>query len=209
MRVLAYLRVSTGEQAESGAGIEAQRQAILAEAARRGWSNVEFIEDSGFSGKTTNRPGLRIALEMLKRGEASVLVVSKMDRLSRSLLDFLTIMAEAERQGWSLVALDCPADPSTPAGEAMVSVMAAFSQLERRLIGQRTREALAVKRAAGVRLGRPPAIDEAVEQRIRAERAGGATLREIAERLNRDGVPTARGGRWYASTLQRVLGREA
>lgn len=207
MRVLAYLRVSTGEQAESGAGIEAQRQAILAEAARRGWSNVEFIEDSGFSGKTTNRPGLRIVLEMLKRGEASVLVVSKMDRLSRSLLDFVTIMAEAERQGWSLVALDCPADPSTPAGEAMVSVMAAFSQLERRLIGQRTREALAVKRAAGVRLGRPPAIDEAVEQRIRAERAGGATLREIAERLNQDEIPTARGGRWYASTLQRVLAR--
>ena len=154
MRVLAYLRVSTGEQAESGAGIEAQRQAILAEAARRGWSNVEFIEDSGFSGKTINRPGLRAALDMLKRGEATVLVVSKMDRLSRSLLDFVTIMAEAERQGWSLVALDCPADPSTPAGEAMVSVMAAFSQLERRLIGQRTREALAVKRAAGVRLGR-------------------------------------------------------
>ena len=59
MRVLAYLRVSTGEQAESGLGIEAQRQAILAEAARRGWSNVEFIEDSGFSGKTINRPGLR------------------------------------------------------------------------------------------------------------------------------------------------------
>jgi DNA invertase Pin-like site-specific DNA recombinase len=208
MRVLAYLRVSTGEQAESGAGIEAQRQAILAEAARRGWSNVEFIEDSGFSGKTINRPGLRAALDMLKRGEATVLVVSKMDRLSRSLLDFVTIMAEAERQGWSLVALDCPADPSTPAGEAMVSVMAAFSQLERRLIGQRTREALAVKRAAGVRLGRPPAIDDAVEQRIRAERASGATLREIADHLNDDGIPTARGGRWRASTLQRVLARE-
>ena len=208
MRVLAYLRVSTGEQAESGAGIEAQRQAILAEAARRGWSNVEFIEDSGFSGKTINRPGLRAALDMLKRGEATVLVVSKMDRLSRSLLDFVTIMAEAERQGWSLVALDCPADPSTPAGEAMVSVMAAFSQLERRLIGQRTREALAVKRAAGVRLGRPPAIDDAVEQRIRAERASGATLRGIADHLNDDGIPTARGGRWHASTLQRVLARE-
>ena len=137
-----------------------------------------------------------------------MLVVSKMDRLSRSLLDFVTIMAEAERQGWSLVALDCPADPSTPAGEAMVSVMAAFSQFERRLIGQRTREALAVKRAAGVRLGRPPAIDDAVEQRIREERASGATLRGIADHLNDDGIPTARGGRWRASTLQRVLARE-
>ena len=207
MRVLAYLRVSTGEQADSGAGIEAQRQAILAEAERRGWSIVEFIEDTGFSGKTTNRPGLRLALDMLTRGDANVLVVSKMDRLSRSLLDFLTIMGEAERQGWALIALDSPADPSTPAGEAMASVMMAFAQLERRLIGQRTREALAVKRAAGVRLGRPPSIDASIARRIRRERKSGRTLREIAQRLNADGVPTARGGRWYASTLQRVLAR--
>lgn len=124
MRVLAYLRVSTGEQADGGAGIEAQRQAILAEAERRGWSIVEFIEDTGFSGKTTNRPGLRLALDMLTRGEANVLVVSKMDRLSRSLLDFLTIMGEAERQGWALIALDSPADPSTPAGEMELVVRA-------------------------------------------------------------------------------------
>jgi len=80
-------------------------------------------------------------------GEANVPMVSKMGS-PEGLLDFVTIMADAERQGWSLVALDCPADASTPAGEAMVSVMAEFSQLERRLIGQRTREALAVKRAA-------------------------------------------------------------
>src|SRR3954469_5676226 len=94
-RYLAYLRVSTSEQADSRAGIDAQRAAILAEATRRGWSeaSLEWIEDAGYSGKDTKRPGLRMALEALERGKATALVVAKMDRLSRSLLDFMTIMA--------------------------------------------------------------------------------------------------------------------
>src|SRR3954454_13897767 len=162
MRIIAYLRVSTSEQADSRAGLEAQRAAILAEAQRRGWEHVEFIEDAGLSAKNLNRPGLADALERLRRGDAAVLVVSKMDRLSRSLLDFAGIMQRAQREGWALVALDSPADLSTPTGEAMASVLAVFAQLERRLIGQRTRDALAVKRAEGVTLGRPRTLDEAV-----------------------------------------------
>lgn len=128
---LAYLRVSTSEQADSGAGLAAQRAAILAEARKRGWSEVRFIEDAGYSGKDTRRPGLRLALEVLKRGEAAGLVVAKMDRLSRSMLDFTSIMGTAQRQGWVLLALDCPADPSTPMGEAVANVMMTFAQLER------------------------------------------------------------------------------
>jgi DNA invertase Pin-like site-specific DNA recombinase len=184
-RVVGYLRVSTDEQANSGAGIEAQRAAILAEAERRGWSaaDVEFIEDTA-SGKSTKRPGLQLAREALKRGDASALVVAKMDRLSRSLLDFTGIMAEAQRQGWALIALDCPADPSTPTGEAMASILATFAQLERRLIGQRTREALAVKRAQGVQLGRPRSLPAKVRKRIQRERAAGASLSAIARTLN-------------------------
>src|SRR5689334_12432638 len=118
---IGYLRVSSDEQANSRAGMEAQRASILAEARRRGWeeADIRWIEDAGYSGKDTRRPGLRLALEVLTRGEASGLVVAKMDRLSRSLLDFTQIMAAAQRQGWALIALDCPADPSTPTGEAM------------------------------------------------------------------------------------------
>src|SRR3954471_17120362 len=172
---IGYLRVSTDEQANSGAGIEAQRAAILAEAQRRGWAaaDIQWIEDAGYSGKDTRRPGIRLALEVLKRGDAAGLVVAKMDRLSRSLLDFTQIMAEAQRQGWAPVALDCPADPSTPTGEAMASILATFSQLERRLIGQRTREALVVKRAEGVRLGRPRSLPPRVVARVAREREEG------------------------------------
>ena len=116
-------------------------------------------------------------------------------------------MATAQKQSWALVALDVQVDSSTPSGEAMASMLAVFAQFERRLISERTKQALAQKRASGVRLGAPPEIDPSVASRIIEERAAGSTLREIAERLNRDGIPTARGGRWYASTLQRVVAR--
>jgi DNA invertase Pin-like site-specific DNA recombinase len=204
---IAYLRVSTSEQADSRAGMEAQRAAILAEAERRGWTEVRFIEDAGHSGKSTKRPGLALALEALKRGEAAGLVVSKMDRLSRSLLDFAKIMDVAQRQGWALIALDCPVDPSTPTGEAMASIVATFAQLERRLIGQRTREALAAKRAAGVRLGRRYELPRDVAQRILDARREGKSLRAIAASLNDEGVPTAHpeGVQWYASTVRAVI----
>ena len=99
---------------------------------------------------------------MLEAGDAAALVVAKLDRLSRSMIDFTALMATAQKQGWALVALDCAVDTTTPAGEAMANVLATFAQFERRLISQRTREALAVKRAQGVRLGRPPTLPQAV-----------------------------------------------
>lgn len=156
------------------------------------------------------RPGLAHALERLKRDESSVLIVSKMDRLSRSLLDFAGIMQRAQREGWTLVALDSPADLSTPSGEAMASVMAVFAQLERRLIGQRTKEALAVKKAQGVRLGRPPGVAAEVARRIIQERERGLSWPAIAARLNDDGVPTAHGGeQWWPATVRKVALRAA
>jgi len=198
--------VSTEEQADSGAGMEAQRAAILAEAERRGWEVVGVIEDAGWSAKDLRRPGVQAALEELRRGRADALVVAKLDRLSRSLLDFAAVMQTAQRQGWALVALDVNVDTTTPAGEMVANVMATFAQFERRLIGQRTREALAAKRAAGVRLGRPPVVAEEVVARVRRERAEGRSLRAIAEGLDADEVPTAHGGaRWHASTVRAVL----
>jgi len=207
MRVLAYVRVSTSEQADSRAGIEAQRAAILAEAKRRGWEQVEVIEDAGFSARSVNRPGLTLALDRLKRGEASVLVVAKMDRLSRSLLDFAGIMQRAQREGWALVALDSPADLTTPSGEAMAGVMAVFAQLERRLIGERTRAALAQRREAGMRLGRPRLIPPEVEARARELRAQGLSVRKVGAQLVAEGFQPPSGGAWNPATLQRVFAR--
>jgi DNA invertase Pin-like site-specific DNA recombinase len=88
----------------------------------------------------------------------------------------------------------------------MANMLATFAQFKRRLISQRTKEALAVKKASGVRLGRPPTMPQAVVKRIQRQRARGDSLRKIAAALNEDGVPTAQGGvRWYAGTVRHVL----
>jgi DNA invertase Pin-like site-specific DNA recombinase len=210
-RVIAYVRCSTEEQADSGAGLQAQRTAILAEAQRRGWAEADltFVEDAGYSGKNLDRPGIVAALDALRHHKADALVVSKLDRLSRSLLDFAGLMDRASREHWALIALDVGVDTTTAHGEMIASVMAVFAAFERRLIGQRTKDALAAKRASGVRLGRQRVIPSDVVARIVAERASGATLRVIVDGLNRDAVPTGRGGRrWYVSTVQAVLAQE-
>jgi DNA invertase Pin-like site-specific DNA recombinase len=167
---------------------------------------VAVIEDAGWSAKDLRRPGIKAALETLEAGDAKALVVAKLDRLSRSLLDFAGLMAKAQRQGWGVITLDVQVDTSTASGEAMANMLATFAQFERRLIGQRTREALAVKKAAGVRLGRPPTVPASGVHRIQHQRARGDSLLVIAESLNLDRVPTAQGGaRWYAATVRQVL----
>lgn len=203
--VLGYVRVSTEEQATSGLGLADQRRAIAAEADRRGW-HVEWIEDAGYSARDLRRPGVATALDRLAQGEARTLVVSKLDRLSRSLVDFAGLMARAQKQGWALVALDLGVDTTTASGELVANVMAAVAQWERRIISDRTKAALAMKRAEGVRLGRPVTLPPSLRQRIADERATGASLRAIAAGLNAEGVPTAHGGaQWRPSTVRGVL----
>ncbi len=203
---VAYLRVSTAEQADSGAGLDAQRATVEAECARRGWTLTAVYVDAGASGKSLDgRPQLAEALAAVDNGTAAALVVAKLDRLSRSVRDAAGLLERAQRAGWALVASDLGVDTSTPAGEAMANVMASFGQLERRMIGARTRDALAAKRAAGVRLGRPSALpSEVVERIVRAHEAGDGWS-AIARALNADGVPTAQGGAtWYPATVRKV-----
>jgi len=205
-RVVGYVRVSTDEQRESRAGLEAQRAAILSECERRGWQLVDVLEDAGYSAKDLKRPSVQAALELLQTGGAQALVVAKLDRLSRSMLDFAGIMAAAQKQGWGVIALDCAVDTTTPAGEAMANILASFAVFERRLISQRTKDALAIRKSQGVKLGRPRTLPDEIVDRVTSERASGKTLSAIAEGLNADRTPTAQAGkRWYASTINAVL----
>jgi DNA invertase Pin-like site-specific DNA recombinase len=139
------------------------------------------------------------------RGEADVLVVAKLDRLSRSVRDFATLVERAGRNGWSLVALDIDVDTSTPTGELMANIYGSVAQWERRIIGQRTSEAMQAMKNRGVRLGRPVELAADVRLRIATERAAGRSLRVIADDLNSQAVPTARGGKWHASTVRAVV----
>lgn len=205
-RVIGYLRVSTEEQAMSGLGLADQRSVIATEGERRGWTDLEFISDDGFSAKNLSRPGIASALDLLRRGHASVLVVAKLDRLSRSLLDFATLMDQAKRESWELVVLDLAIDTTVPSGQLMANVMAAFAEYERQLIGARTSAALQQLKGQGTRLGRPRDLAPTITTRIVNSRRSGMTLAAIAKELNTDGVRTARGGRaWYPSTVRAVL----
>lgn len=204
-KAIGYCRVSTGEQVTSGAGLDAQRAALQAEADRRGWA-LEFVTEDGLSAKDLNRPALTEALARLDRGEADVLMVSKLDRLSRSVKDFGGLLERAAKRRWSVLCLDLGVDTTTPVGEFTANVVVSASQYERRLIGQRTKDALAAKKAAGVRLGRPRQLSGEIVQRIVSAKAAGSSLAGIARDLTTEGVPTAQGGqRWYASTVAAVL----
>jgi DNA invertase Pin-like site-specific DNA recombinase len=203
MRAVAYYRVSTDEQAASGLGLDAQAAAVTAAVTARGWNLAATYTDTG-SGKDMRRRSLTDALADLDR-DGGVLVVAKLDRLSRSVLDFARIAEHAKRAGWSVVALDVDVDTTSPTGELVANITASVAQWERRIISARTSAALQAKKANGARLGRPVVLDQSVRDRIAAEHAAGGTLAGIARTLNTDEVPTARGGRWYASTVRAVL----
>jgi DNA invertase Pin-like site-specific DNA recombinase len=200
-----YSRVSTEEQAESRNGLDAQLATIDAEADRRGWA-IEHFADEGKSGKDINE-NLREVLGLLACGQGDGLVVAKMDRLARSVLHASEIIEQATRQGWSLVILDMQLDLTTPAGEAMAHMLATFAQFERRLISQRTKEALAARKARGSRLGPKPKAPAGVIRRIVMDRNAGLSYRRIADALTAEGVltPAGRPTAWEHSTVRRIF----
>jgi DNA invertase Pin-like site-specific DNA recombinase len=131
-----------------------------------------------------------------------VLIASKLDRVARSSLDFANLMGRAKSRGWRIVVLDADVDTTTASGELMATT-AAFAQYERQLIATRTSEAM---KARGVRLGRPVDLPDDVRRRIAVAHASGKSPRAIAADLAADAVSTARGARWFASTVAAVLG---
>jgi len=204
-KAIGYIRVSTEEQAQSGLGLADQEAKIRDEAERRGYELVAIVSDAGYSAKNLKRPSLIAALDELDAGNAQVLIASKLDRLSRSVADFTGLMVRAEKKGWQLSVLDLGLDTSTPNGKFMAHVLVAAAQLERELIGQRTRTALRVARNKGTVLGRKRQVSEEIYKRIASERASGLSLYKIAAGLNADGIPTAHGGaKWYASTVTAI-----
>ncbi|MHA7649397.1 recombinase family protein [Mycobacterium sp. ML2] len=204
-RTVAYLRVSTDEQS---AGIEAQRATINFIAKQRGLEIVSWQIDENVSGaaEIACRPALVEALNLLDNNQADRLIVAKLDRLARNTIIALQIDLAASKAGWSIVFGDFDIDTSTAVGKMTLTNLAAVATFERDRISERTREALAVKRAQGVRLGRPDELPPEIAKRIVSERKQGKSIRAIAKDLTADGIPTARGGKtWQGSTIQAVL----
>jgi len=202
--VIVYRRVSTAEQGDSRLGLEAQQAAILAEVEQRGWNIAGEYQDVASGRRISGRLGLAQAIEHARK-TGGVLVASKLDRVSRDVIDFASLLRDAERQGWSVLVLDLQLDTTTPVGRFTAVMLANAAEFERRQIGERTRVALAAKKARGERLGRPRQTPQELVDRVVRERDDGSTWRAIADRLNAEGVPTQRGGAaWRVSTVQRL-----
>lgn len=204
MRAIGYVRVSTGEQGDSGAGLEAQEALIRAEVAHRGWDLVDMRSDVASGKSLRRRDALGMTLRDLAAGHADALVVAKLDRLSRSVMDFAGIMETAKAEGWSVVVLDLAVDTTTTNGELIANIMISLAQWERRLIGDRTRAALGAVKARGTRLGRRPNVDDDTVRLIRILRAEGQSWQRIADALAREGIPTAQGGQWHGATVRKI-----
>lgn len=216
---VAYYRVSTAEQGQSGLGLEAQEAAVRTFATARGWRIVAEYRDVA-SGKSDHRPGYLAALDHCRRMGA-FLVAAKLDRITRRAHTLSALLEEGIR----------PRTADMPdADDLMLRVYAAMAQRERELISERTKAALAAAKARGQQLGgdrgfRPAAPPDAkaaaAARSTAAERAawqampaieearmaGATSLHAIAATLNRDGIPTPRGGAWTATAVRRVLAR--
>jgi DNA invertase Pin-like site-specific DNA recombinase len=217
---VAYLRVSTQRQQRSGLGIEAQRAAIARFAEAEGLTIIgEYVEaESGKGADALDlRPQLAAALAAARKAKCAV-VVAKLDRLSRDVAFVSGLMAQ--RVPFIVAELGRDADPF------MLHLYAALAEKERRLISERTKAALAAKKASGIKLGNPRNIAQAGEIGRNVQTAsadefvasvmpiidgvrstGATTLEAITQALNQRGIRTARGAKWYASSVMNVLQR--
>lgn len=221
--VVAYYRVSTTRQGESGYGLEAQQVAVAALLERQGHTLVgEHTEVE--SGRKADRPQLAAALAEVRQRKA-ILCVAKLDRLARDVELIARLVKETERNGFGgLLFADFPdVDPSTPEGELFINQMAAFAQFEARRISQRTKAGLAVAKSRGVQLGgRRPGQERAAEasrqkaqdaaERLRGVleplAAGGASLRQIGMALEAAGIRSNQGGQsWSPTMVKRAIER--
>jgi len=226
---IGYVRCSTQEQADSGLGLDDQEQRIKAYCALKMLSVREIVRDEGVSGgkPLASRPGGRAVLAAVKRRDADAVIVLKLDRMFRNAGDCLNVAEQWERAGVGLHILDLGGnaiDTTSAAGRFMLVVLAGAAEMERNLIRERTRSALAVKRANGQRIGTVPygfdlapdgkglipnADEQAVIADIRSMRhVTGWTLEAIAEELNERCVPTKTGTtRWTHQVVRRILRR--
>lgn len=223
-KTIAYYRVSTQKQGQSGLGLKAQEEAVARHLGPDAEIVASYVETE--SGKRDDRPQLRAALDHCRRAGAT-LVVAKLDRLARSARFLLEILDSGVEVDFA----DMPAI-SGPQGRFMLASMANVAELEAGLISQRTRAALAAARARGTRLGGPrgtenlrrhrdAACKASAESRVRAanERAeawrstiesmiaAGMGNKAISDELNERGEPGVSGGRWTATAVRRIRER--
>ena len=219
-KAIGYVRVSTKGQADEGVSLEAQRAKIQAWCDLNDAELVAVFEDAGISGASmAGRDGLHAALKAAGKGMA--LVCYSISRMARSTRDMLEIAERLDARGVDLVSVTEKIDTTSAAGRMVFKMLSVLADFERDQIGERTKMALAHKKAKGEVYAPTPFGFDAIEGRlvevaheakivgeILRQRAQGAPLAEIANNLNAQGILGKRRGRWFASTVRYVIQRQ-
>lgn len=203
--------MSTEEQGDSRNGLDAQLHTCEQEIARRGWETLAVFTEvvSGFSVPMHKRNGLVQAIELC-RTSGAILVCAKGDRLSRRLTERLELMEVSHREGWAVFLCDLPeADPTTAAGWMMQTMMGMLAEYERRIISERTRDAMAVLIRKGKHVGRPREVDPAAVAYASDLRDDGHNWTEIAAALDSAGYKPPRSVRWDRRTVRHMVTGES
>ncbi len=207
IRVVGYVSIPKPDRGRDS--LDAQASAVEELCRKRGWELLHVVRDvENGHPKGLERPGLQYALDRLAEGEASCLIVSELERLSRSAADLGQIVEWLVERDYRLVAIDVRLDTGSPAGQVTARTLMSVGEWESRRIGEQTRKGLAAARARRARTGRPAVEDlPDLKGRIAAMREEGMTLQAIADSLNEEGVPTMRGGsQWRPSSVQAAAG---
>jgi len=224
VRAIGYVRVSSEDQVGSGISLDLQAEKIRGYAKLHDLELVEVVTDAGLSAKSLDRPGLTHALARLRSGDADTLVVFKLDRLTRNLGDWSSLIDGyfGERGGKSLASVSESIDTATAGGRMVLNLLMTVAQWERETIVERTRSAMTHKRSKGERLGQVPygfqldedgrtlirdPLDMHIYRGIKMRREAGETYRQIAASLNEAGVAAKRGGKWSHSSVAALLRR--
>jgi len=221
-----YTRVSTQEQSETGVSLDAQDERLRAYATITGLQVITLIREEGVSGRTpiAHRPGGKEMLRRIRAGEIQHIVALKLDRLFRDAEDALRQTREWDKANVTLHILDLGGqmvNTASAMGRMMLTVIAGMAELERSLIAGRTAAALQHKKKhrqvySPTPLGFrregnsliPDEQEQALVNRIRQMHDEGASLSGISETLNEEGITGKKGGRWYATTIRKILENE-
>ncbi len=229
MKAIGYTRCSTQEQADSGLGLDAQSERIRAYCTMRGLELTEIVTDAGVSGgkPLASREGGQRVLTMLKKDKAQAVVMLKLDRMFRNAGDCLNTVEDWNKSDVSLHIVDLGGnaiDTTSAAGRFMLVILAGAAEMERNLTRERTKSAMAVKRANGHRVGTVPygydlgpdgvslvpnEAEQAAITTIHELRAEGQTLEQIADELTSLATPTKTGksSRWTHQAVARIIKR--
>jgi len=222
MTTVGYVRVSTEDQAKEGVSLDNHESKIKAYCHLKDLELREVIEDAGISAKNLRRPGVQKVLRLARRKEIDAVVVYKLDRIFRSTVDALETTKAFDKWGVSFHSIEETLDTTSAMGRFFFTLTAALAEMERRLIGERTKAALAHKRSNGEKTGGdiPFGYDlahgllakndeeQGVILIIRRLHGEGLSLRRICSELQREGHKTKRGNAvWHPETIAHIIKR--